>query len=94
MNKDHQIEDAKQMVLGLAREGYQRPQPRTDIPALGESALATLKLGVHMMVSGGFATEYEGLIARKIAKILTGGDLTHKTLVANNISSIWNAKRF
>lgn len=82
MNKDRLIEDAKQMVLGLAAEGYQRPQPRTDIPALGQSALAALKLGVHLMVSGGFATEYEGHIARKIAHILTGGDLSHKTLVS------------
>lgn len=82
MNKDRLIDDAKQTVLGLVKEGYQRPQPRTDVPALGESALAALKLGVHMLVKGGFATEYEGVIARKIARILTGGDLSHKTLVS------------
>ncbi|MBI4853323.1 MAG: 3-hydroxyacyl-CoA dehydrogenase/enoyl-CoA hydratase family protein [Acidobacteria bacterium] len=82
MNKDRLIDDAKQVVLGMVKEGYERQQPRTDIPALGESALAALKLGVHMMVRGGFATEYEGHIARKIAKILTGGDLSHKTLVS------------
>lgn len=82
MNKDRLIDDAKQIVLGMAKAGYQKEQPRTDIPALGEGALAALKLGVHMMVRGGFATEYEGHIARKIAKILTGGDLSHKTLVS------------
>ncbi|MEW6730224.1 MAG: 3-hydroxyacyl-CoA dehydrogenase/enoyl-CoA hydratase family protein [Acidobacteriota bacterium] len=82
MNRDRQIEDAKKTVLALARAGYQRPQPRTDIPALGESALAALKLGVHMMVRAGFATEYEGVIARKLAYILTGGDLSHRTLVS------------
>ncbi|MBL8195829.1 MAG: enoyl-CoA hydratase/isomerase family protein [Blastocatellia bacterium] len=82
MNKDRLIDDAKQTVLAIVKEGYQRPKPRTDIPALGESALAALKLGVHLMVRGGFATEYEGNIARKIARILTGGDLSHKTLVS------------
>jgi 3-hydroxyacyl-CoA dehydrogenase len=82
MNKDRQIEDAKQIVLSLVREGYQRPQPRTNVPALGQSALAALKLGVHLMVSGGYATEYEGKIARKIAHILTGGDLSYKTTVS------------
>lgn len=82
MNRDHQINDAKQTVLAMVREGYHKPEPRQHIPALGESALAALKLGVHMMVQGGFATEYEGKIARKIAYILTGGDLSHKTTVS------------
>lgn len=82
MNRDRLIEDAKQIVLGYVGEGYQAPKMRTNIPALGEGALSALKLGVHLMVRGGFATEHEGLIARKIAKILTGGDLNHKTLVS------------
>ncbi len=82
MNRDRQIDDAKQTVLAMVREGYRKPEPRQNIPALGESALAALKLGIHMMVQGGFATEYEGKIARKIAYILTGGDLSHKTTVS------------
>src|SRR5262249_13125702 len=49
MNGDRLIADAKKQVLSLAASGYVQPQPRTDIPALGNSALATLKLGVHLM---------------------------------------------
>ncbi|MCS6883867.1 MAG: 3-hydroxyacyl-CoA dehydrogenase/enoyl-CoA hydratase family protein [Acidobacteriota bacterium] len=82
MNKDRLIEDAKQTVLAMVREGYRKPQPRQDIPALGQSALAALKLGIHIMVQGGFATEYEGKIATKVAYILTGGDLSRETKVS------------
>jgi 3-hydroxyacyl-CoA dehydrogenase len=82
MNKDRLIEDAKQTALAMVREGYVQPHPRTDIPVLGEPALATIKLAIHMMIRGGFISEYDGHVARKLAHIITGGDLSHKTLVS------------
>src|SRR5262249_37720152 len=45
MNGDRLIADAKKEVQALSETGYTQPQPRTDILALGESALSTLKLG-------------------------------------------------
>jgi 3-hydroxyacyl-CoA dehydrogenase len=82
MNSDRLIEDAKQTALAMVREGYTQPRPRTDIPVLGEPALAALKLAIHMMVRGGFITEYDGYVATKLAYVITGGDLTRKTLVS------------
>lgn len=82
MNKDRLIADAKATVLGLVKEGYQQPKQRTDIPALGESALAALKLGAHMLHRGGFASEHDIKIAGKVAYVLTGGDLNHPTKVS------------
>jgi 3-hydroxyacyl-CoA dehydrogenase len=82
MNRDRLIEDAKQTALAMVREGYRPPRPRTDIPVLGQSALATIKLAIHMMMRGGFISEYDGHVARKLAHIITGGDLTHRTLVS------------
>ncbi|MFN2454692.1 MAG: 3-hydroxyacyl-CoA dehydrogenase/enoyl-CoA hydratase family protein [Pyrinomonadaceae bacterium] len=82
MNADRLIADAKQEVLALASTGYTEPQPRTDILALGESALATLKLGIHQMKRGGFISDYDTLIGEKLARILTGGDLNHSTRVS------------
>ncbi len=81
MNPDRLIADAKQEVLALARGGYTEPQPRTDILALGDSALATLKLGIHQMKRGGFISDYDAQIGEKLARILTGGDLNHPTRV-------------
>ncbi len=82
MNSDRLIADAKQEVLSLAATGYVQPQQRTDILALGNAALSTLKLGIHQMVRGGFISEYDALIGTKLARILTGGDLNHTARVS------------
>src|SRR5262249_5966036 len=80
MNRDRLIEDAKQSALAMVREGYVQPHPRSDIPVLGESALAPIKVAIHMMVRAGYISEYDAHVARKLAYIITGGDLTHQTL--------------
>ncbi|HEV7475783.1 MAG TPA: 3-hydroxyacyl-CoA dehydrogenase/enoyl-CoA hydratase family protein, partial [Pyrinomonadaceae bacterium] len=82
MNGDRLIADAKQEVLALAASGYVQPQPRTDILALGNAALATLKLGIHQMKRAGYISEHDALIGEKLARILTGGDLNHQTRVS------------
>jgi 3-hydroxyacyl-CoA dehydrogenase len=82
MNRERLIADAKQEVLSLAATGYTRPQPRTDILAMGQTALSTLKLGIHQMKRGGFISEHDALIGEKLARILTGGDLNHPTRVS------------
>ena len=82
MNADRLIADAKREVLSLAASGYVQPQPRTDILALGNPALATLKLGVHLMKRAGYISDHDALIGEKLARILTGGDLNHATRVS------------
>ncbi|MEO6393427.1 MAG: 3-hydroxyacyl-CoA dehydrogenase/enoyl-CoA hydratase family protein [Pyrinomonadaceae bacterium] len=82
MNADRLIADAKAEVIALAQTGYVQPLPRTDILALGNSALSTIKLGVHQMKRGGFISDHDALIAEKLARILTGGDLNHQTRVS------------
>lgn len=82
MNPDRLIADAKHEVLALAQAGYVPPQPRADILALGQSALATLKVGIHMMRRGGYISDHDAVIAEKLARILTGGDLNHATRVS------------
>jgi 3-hydroxyacyl-CoA dehydrogenase len=82
MNADRLLADAKKQVLALAAGGYVQPQQRTDILALGAPALATLKLGVHLMKRAGYISDHDALIGEKLARILTGGDLNHATRVS------------
>ena len=82
MNGDRLIADAKKQVLALAAAGYVQPQQRTDILAMGNPALATLKLGVHLMKRAGYISDHDALIGEKLARILTGGDLNHATRVS------------
>ncbi|MBZ5627296.1 MAG: enoyl-CoA hydratase/isomerase family protein [Acidobacteriia bacterium] len=81
MNRDRVLADAKAHVLELIRS-YKPPRPRTDIPAPGESILATLKLGVHLMRQGDYVTEHEVKIGNKVAEVLCGGALTPGTPVS------------
>jgi 3-hydroxyacyl-CoA dehydrogenase len=82
MNANRLIADAKKEVLALVASGYVQPQQRTDILALGNPALATLKLGIHQMKRAGFISDHDALIGEQLARILTGGDLNHATRVS------------
>jgi 3-hydroxyacyl-CoA dehydrogenase len=82
MNRDRVLSDAKQRALELAHGGYKPPRPRSDIPAPGDSILAALKLGVHLMRQGEYITDHEAKIGTKIAEVLCGGDVTPGTPVS------------
>ena len=82
MNRERVLSDAKGRALELARAGYEPPVPRADIPAPGESLLAALKMGVHLMRQGDFITDYEVKLGGKIAEVLCGGNVTPGTLVS------------
>ncbi|MEJ7700168.1 MAG: enoyl-CoA hydratase/isomerase family protein [Pyrinomonadaceae bacterium] len=82
MNGDRLIADAKQEVLNLSASGYVQPVERTDILALGESAQSAMKLALHMMKRGGFISEHDELIGKKLARVMSGGDLNHQTFVS------------
>jgi 3-hydroxyacyl-CoA dehydrogenase len=82
MNADRLIADAKKEVLALAASGYVAPQQRTDVLALGNTALATLKLGIHQMKRAGYISDHDAEIGTQLARILTGGDLNHPTRVS------------
>jgi len=82
MNRERVLSDAKAKALELAKAGYEPPLPRNDIPAPGESLLAALKMGVHLMRQGDFITEYEVKLGGKIAEVLCGGNVTPGTSVS------------
>ncbi|MBI4483660.1 MAG: enoyl-CoA hydratase/isomerase family protein, partial [Acidobacteria bacterium] len=73
-NPDRLIADAKQAVLAMA-PAFRPPQPRREIPVMGETALAALKLALHLMKRAGYITEYDEVIGLKLAHVLAGGNL-------------------
>lgn len=82
MNRERVLADAKARALELVRAGYEAPVSRAHIPAPGESILATLKLGVHLMHEGGHITDYEVKLGHKIAEVLCGGNVTPGTPIS------------
>ncbi len=69
------ISRAKEKVLELAK-GYVAPVPRTDIEVLGRTGLGALYTAINEFSLGGFMSEYDTEIARKVAWVMCGGDLT------------------
>jgi 3-hydroxyacyl-CoA dehydrogenase len=82
MNRDRLLTDAKLKARALVEAGYTAPQPRADIPAPGENALATLKLAVWTMREGQYISDHDARIANWVAWILCGGKVTPGTLVS------------
>ncbi len=89
MNRERLVADAKEAALSLVRGGYeplaatwQEGAQTTQIKVLGEQFLAGAKLAIHMMLRGGYASEYDAHVGRKLANILAGGPLTSPQLVS------------
>jgi 3-hydroxyacyl-CoA dehydrogenase len=89
MNRERLVGDAKEAALALVRGGYKPPAASwqegaqtTQIKVLGEQFLAGAKLMIHMMQRGGYITDYDAHVGRKLANILGGGPLTSPQLVS------------
>src|SRR5690349_12179125 len=89
MNSQRLVADAKESALSLYRSGWkpaaaswQEGAQTTQIKVLGDQFLSAAKLMIHMLVRGGYASEYDAVVARKLANIFAGGPLTSPQLVS------------
>jgi 3-hydroxyacyl-CoA dehydrogenase len=82
INADRRVLEAKRSVIELADSGYVMPVQRKDIKVLGRTALGALYAGIHGMGRANYATEHDMLVAKKLAYVMCGGDLSEPTLVS------------
>jgi len=82
MNMGRRISEAKKSVIELYDQGYTTPVQRKDVKVLGRSALGALYAGINGMWRGKYATDHDALVARKLAYVMCGGDLTEASLVS------------
>ena len=82
MNLGRRIADAKRSVLELHQQGYVQPVPRTDVKVLGRSALGAMLAGLNGMRQGNYITDHDVKIAKKLAYVMCGGDLSEATRVS------------
>ncbi len=76
VNGDRVIAEAKKAVLELDAAGYTMPSPREDILALGRAALGSFYVGISALHTAGYATGHDEVIAKKVADVICGGDLS------------------
>jgi 3-hydroxyacyl-CoA dehydrogenase len=80
-NAARNISEAKAKVLALS-DNYIKPIQRKDVFVLGRTGLGALYAAAHTLELGKYATEHDIVIAKKIAWVLCGADLTSPQLVS------------
>ncbi|MFL6254859.1 MAG: enoyl-CoA hydratase-related protein, partial [Pyrinomonadaceae bacterium] len=77
MNRDHQLAEAKRLVLELSDAGYAPPvRGAKSCYAAGRDALAALRAGLYVMQQGGYMSEYDLHVSGKVAWVLCGGNVS------------------
>ncbi len=81
INQGRRIAEARQAVIELFDDGYVMPVQRSDIKVLGRSMLGAMHAGINGMWRGNYATDHDVTVAKKLAYVMCGGDLSEPTLV-------------
>jgi 3-hydroxyacyl-CoA dehydrogenase len=82
LNQGRRIAEAKKSVIELYDQGYTMPQQRKDVKVLGRQGLGAMLAGINGMWRAGYATDHDALVARKLAYVMCGGDLSEQSLVS------------
>jgi 3-hydroxyacyl-CoA dehydrogenase len=82
IHQGRRIAVAKEAVIELFDAGYVMPVQRKDIKVLGRSALGAMHAGINGMWRGQYATDHDVLVAKKLAYVMCGGDLSQPTIVS------------
>jgi 3-hydroxyacyl-CoA dehydrogenase len=82
LNQNRRIAEAKRSVIEMFESGYTMPVQRKDVKVLGRSALGALYAGINGMWRANYATDHDVVVAKKLAYVMCGGDLSEPTLVS------------
>jgi len=81
MHRERLLSEAKREVLAMVAAGYHPPAPE-PIYAAGRDYLGALRVGVWSFAEGKYITEYDLRIAKKLAYVMTGGELSKPAWVS------------
>ena len=82
INPARRIAEAKQAVINLYEDGYVIPVERSDIKVLGRTGLGAMYAGINGMWRARYATDHDVTVAKKLAYVMCGGDLSEQSLVS------------
>jgi 3-hydroxyacyl-CoA dehydrogenase len=83
-NRDYLIGEAKKEVLKMWSDGYTPPK-RGKVTVAGESAQGMIAAELFNMQSGGFITEYDAFLAKRIAFVISGGEVRANSQVDEEV---------
>ena len=82
INQNRRVTEAKRSVIEMSDSGYTMPVQRKDVKVLGRSALGALYAGINGMWRSHYATDHDVTVAKKLAYVMCGGDLSEPSLVS------------
>jgi 3-hydroxyacyl-CoA dehydrogenase len=83
-NRDYLIGEAKKDVLKMVDEGY-APPPKHKIKVLGQAAQGMVNTEISNMLNGKFISEYDAFLAKKIAYVISGGDVRDNAQIEEDV---------
>jgi len=83
-NREHLIAEAKREVLRMLADGYSPPVKR-KLKVMGDTAMGMVDTKVSDMQLGGFISEYDTLLARRVAHVVSGGGVRYGSEVEEDV---------
>jgi 3-hydroxyacyl-CoA dehydrogenase len=83
-NRDYLIGEAKKEVLKMVDEGYAPPVKR-KIKVLGTAAQGMVNAELFNMQSAGYVSEYDVFLAKRIAYVISGGNVRTNSFVDEEV---------
>jgi 3-hydroxyacyl-CoA dehydrogenase len=83
-NRDYLIGEAKKEVLNMVDQGYAPPVKR-PIRVLGNAAQGMIDAELFNMQSAKFISEYDAFLAKRIAYVVSGGDVRANSAIDETV---------
>ena len=83
-NRDYLIGEAKKEVLKMLDEGY-APPIKQPIKVLGQAAQGMIDVEIFNMLKGKFISEYDAFLAKRIAYVISGGEIRDNSSVEEDV---------
>ena len=94
INSDRRLYVAKQEVIRLDLEGYAPIPHRDGVKVLGLPARAALEHAAYVFQQGGYISEYDRFLAKNLAYVISGGELSAPSLVSEDYLLQLEKQRF
>jgi 3-hydroxyacyl-CoA dehydrogenase len=83
-NRDNLIGEAKKEVLKMVDDGYVTPA-QEPLVVMGKAALGLANANIYNMVNGKFMSEYDAFLGKRIAYVMSGGEVKIGTAIDENV---------
>ena len=79
-NRDNLVGEAKKEVLKMVDDGYAPPR-KEKLIVMGNGGQGMVNAEIYNMLNGKFMSEYDAFLAKRIAYVMSGGDVVKGSAV-------------